>query len=57
MGLDETIMVDHRIIFRVVAHVVGTVVKLSDLREICQVMEEVEVDLIKSKCEQTLSGK
>ena len=47
VGPDETIMVDYRIVSRVVAHVVGTVAKLSDLREICQVMDKVEVDLIK----------
>ena len=36
----------HKIIFRAIAHKVDTVVE-ADLREICQVLEEVEVDLIK----------
>ena len=47
MDSDETIMVDHRIIFRVVAPMVGTVAKLLEWREICQVMAKVEVGLIK----------
>ena len=46
MGLKE-IMDGHKIIFRAIAHEVDTVVEASDLREICQVLEEVEVDLIK----------
>ena len=45
MGLKET-MEGHKIIFRTIAHEVDTVVE-ADLREICQVLEEVEVDLIK----------
>ena len=36
----------HKIIFRAIAHEVDTVVE-ANLREICQVLEEVEVDLIK----------
>ena len=46
MGLKE-IMDGHKIIFRAIAHEVDAVVEASDLREICQVLEEVEVDLIK----------
>ena len=46
MGLKET-MQGHKIIFRAIAHQVDTVVEVN-LREICQVLEEVEVDLIKS---------
>ena len=46
MGLKE-IMEGHKIIFRATAHEVDTVAEASDLREICQVLEEVEVDLIK----------
>ena len=45
MGLKET-MEGHKIIFRAIAYKVDTVVE-ADLREICQVLEEVEVDLIK----------
>ena len=40
MGLKE-IMAGHKIIFRAIAHEVDTVVE-ADLREICQVLEEVE---------------
>ena len=54
MDSDETIMVDHRIIFRVVPLMVGTLVEPSDLKETCQDMEEVEVDLIKA---QMLAGR
>ena len=43
MGLDKILMVDHRIVFRVVAPMVDTVITLPDPREICQVMDEVEV--------------
>ena len=46
MGLKE-IMDGYKIIFRATAHEVNTVVEASDLREMCQVLEEVEVDLIK----------
>ena len=46
MGLKE-IMEGHKIIFRATAHEVDTVAEASDLREMCQVLEEVEVDLIK----------
>ena len=46
MGLKE-IMDSYKIIFRAIAHEVDMVVEASDLREICQVLEEVEVDLIK----------
>ena len=46
MGL-KAIMDGHKIIFRAIAHEVDIVVEASDLREICQVLEEVEVDLIK----------
>ena len=42
----KEIMDGHKIIFRAIAHEVDTVVE-ADLREICQVLEEVEVDLIK----------
>ena len=45
MGL-KGIMECHKIIFRATAHKVDTVAE-ADLREICQVLEEVEVDLIK----------
>ena len=45
MGLKE-IMEGHKIIFRAIAYEVGTVAE-ADLREMCQVLEEVEVDLIK----------
>ena len=44
MGLKE-IMEDHKIIFRAIAHEVDTVAE-ADLREICQDLEEVEVDLV-----------
>ena len=37
----------NRTIFRIMAHEVDTVVEPSDLREICQIMEDVVVDLIK----------
>ena len=47
MGLNEIIMEGHRTVFRAMAHEVDTVAEPSDLREIYQVMEEVEVDLIK----------
>ena len=47
MDLSEIIMEGHRIIFRVMAQEVVMVADPSDLREIYQVMEEVEVDLIK----------
>ena len=47
MDLNEIIMEGHRTIFRAMAHEVDTVAEPSDLREIYQVMEEVEVDLIK----------
>ena len=47
MGSDIPIMVGHRIVFRVVAPMVDTVMMLPDPREISQVMDEVEVDLIK----------
>ena len=46
MGLKE-IMDGHKIIFRAITHKVDIVVEASDLREICQVLEEAEVDLIK----------
>ena len=45
MGLKE-IMEGRKIIFRAIAHEVDTVAE-ADLREICQVLEEAEVDLIK----------
>ena len=45
MGLKE-IMEGHKIIFRAIAHEVDTVAE-ANLREICQDLEEVEVDLIK----------
>ena len=45
MGLKE-IMEGSKIIFRAIAHEVDTVAE-ADLREICQVLEEAEVDLIK----------
>ena len=45
MGLKET-MDSHKIIFRAIAHEVDLVVE-ADLREICKVLEEVEVDLMK----------
>ena len=45
MGLKE-IMGSHKIIFRAIAHEVDTVVE-ANLKEIHQVLEEVEVDLIK----------
>ena len=50
MDSNEIIMEGHRIVFRVMAHEADTVDKPSDLREIglYQVMEEVEVDLIKA---------
>ena len=47
MDSSEIIIGDHRTIFRVITHEVDTVVEPSDPREINQVMEEVEVDLIK----------
>ena len=40
-------MEGHKTVFRAMAHEVDTVAEASDLREIYQVMEEVEVDLIK----------
>ena len=46
MGLKE-VMEGHKIIFRATSHKVDTVAKASDLREMGQVLEEVEVDLIK----------
>ena len=45
MGLKE-IMEGHKIIFREIAHEVDTVAE-ADMREMCQVLEEAEVDLIK----------
>ena len=45
MGLKEK-MEGRKIIFRAIAHEVDTVAE-ADLRGICQVLEEVEVDLIK----------
>ena len=45
MGLNE-VMEGHKTIFRAMAHAVDTVAE-ADLREMCQVLEEVEVDLIK----------
>ena len=45
MGLKE-VMEGHKIIFRAIAQEVNIVVE-ADLKEICQVLEEVEVDLIK----------
>ena len=45
MGL-KGIREGHKIIFRATAHEVDTVVE-ANLREICQGLEEVEVDLIK----------
>ena len=46
VGFKET-MDSHKIIFRATAHEVDTVAEASDLREMCQVLKEVEVDLIK----------
>ena len=45
MGLKE-IMDGHKTVFRAIAHEVDIVVE-ANLKEICQVLEEVEVDLIK----------
>ena len=42
----KEIMEGHKIIFRAIAHMVDTVAE-ADLREMCQFLEEVEVDLIK----------
>ena len=47
MDSNEIIMEGHRTVFRVMAHEADAVAEPSDLREIYQVMEEVEVDLIK----------
>ena len=47
MGLNKIIMEGRKTVFRAMAHEVDTVVEASDLREIYQVLEEVEVDLIK----------
>ena len=47
MDLNEIIMEGHKTIFRVMAHEVDMVAEPSDLREIYQVTEEAEVDLIK----------
>ena len=45
---DETIIVvDHKTVLKVVAPVVDILATLLGQREICQVMDEVEVDLIK----------
>ena len=50
VALDKAIMVvDNRTVLKVVALVVDIVVMLSDLREICQVMDKVEVDLAKDQ--------
>ena len=47
MGLNEIILVGHKTVFRAMAHEVDTVLEASDLREIYQVLEEVEADLTK----------
>ena len=47
VGKEGTIMSGHRIVFRVVVPMVNTVMKLLELIEIGQVMDEKEVDLIK----------
>ena len=44
MDLSEIIVEGHRTVFRAMAHKVDTVAEPSDLKEIYQVMEEVEVD-------------
>ena len=57
MGLKET-MQGHKMIFRVITHQVDTVVE-AKLREIYQVLEEVEADFIKvqmSADQQSLVG-
>ena len=47
VGKEEVIMLGHRMVFRVVAPTVNTLMMLLELIELCQVMDEVEVDLIK----------
>ena len=47
MGLNEITMEGHRTVFRAMAHEVDTVAEPSNLRDLYQFMEEVEVDLIK----------